>query len=118
MSIGLITPHKQSDILAQADIQMKNMFGLTYLLFKHGTLAHRRTKVVLDEFTYRTILTMLVQIFLFVAGGFSFVLPYGQFFFPFFMAFLTPLQCWLEGISHTDYGYSIFHRIFGEYRHN
>ena len=39
---------------------MKDMFGLTYLLFKHGTLAHRRTKVVLDEFMYRTILTMLV----------------------------------------------------------
>ena len=97
---------------------MKNIFGLTYLLFKHGTLAHRRTKVVLDEFMYRTILTMLVQIFLFVMSGFSFVLPYGKFFFPFFMAFLTPIQFWLEGISHTDYGYSIFHRIFGEYRHN
>ena len=60
MSIGLITSFKQSDILAQTDIQMKDMFGLTYLLFKHGTLAHRRTKVVLDEFMYRTILTMLV----------------------------------------------------------
>ena len=34
------------------------------------------------------------------------------------MAVLTPIQFWLEGISHTDYGYAILHRIFGEYRHN
>ena len=60
---------------------MKNIFGLTYLLFKHGTLAHRRTKIVLEEFMYRTVLTMLVQIFLFIISGFSYVMPYGKFFF-------------------------------------
>ena len=91
VSIGLITPYKQSDILAQTDIQMKNMYGLTYLLSKHGTLAHRRSKVVLDNFIYRTILTMLVQSFFFVTNGFSFLLPYGRFFFTFFMALLTPI---------------------------
>ena len=69
---------------------MKNTYGLTYLLFKHGTLAHCRTKVVLDEFIYRTILTLIVQLFVFVMSGFSYTVIYGKFFYPFFMAFLTP----------------------------
>ena len=24
----------------------------------------------------------------------------------------------MQGISHTDYGYNVYHRIFGEYRFN
>ena len=34
------------------------------------------------------------------------------------MAVQTPIQYCLQGISHTDYGYNVFHRIFGEYRFN
>jgi len=34
------------------------------------------------------------------------------------MAVLTPIQFFMQGISHTDYGYNVFHRIFGEYRFN
>jgi len=47
ITVGLIQNYKQSDVLARTDVQMKNLYGLTYLFFKHGTLAHRRTKVVL-----------------------------------------------------------------------
>lgn len=50
ISIGLIQRYKQSDVLARTDVQMRNLYGLTYLFFKHGTLAHRRAKVVLTEF--------------------------------------------------------------------
>ena len=113
ISIGLMQNYKKSDTLAMTDIQMRNVYGLTYLLFKHGTMAHFRTKVVLDEFIYRTVVTMLIQLFVFVISGFSFTQVYGKFFFPFFMAFLTPLQFWVEGITHCDYGYTILHRIFG-----
>ena len=69
---------------------MKDMYGLSYLLFKHGTMAHRRLDKVLKEFLYRTILTMLVQLFFYIMSGFSTVLPYGSFFFATFMVVLTP----------------------------
>ena len=118
ISIGLIQSYKQSDVLARTDVQMKNLYGLTYLFFKHGTLAHRRAKVVLTEFIQRTVMTQLISIFFFFINGFSYNLPYNRFFFSFFMAIQTPIQFWMEGISHVDYGYSIVHRIFGEYRSN
>ena len=97
---------------------MKNLYGLTYLFFKHGTLAHRRAKVVLTEFIGRTVTTQLISIFFFFVYGFSYTLPFGRFFFSFFMAVQTPIQFLIQGISHMDYGYNIYHRIFGEYRFN
>ena len=99
-------------------IQMRSLYGLTYLLFKHGTLTNRRVKIVLQEFIYRTVLTQLVQLIFFTMSGFSYTMIYGKFFYPFFMVCLTPLQFWIEGVTHCDYGYAIFHRIFGEYKHN
>ena len=97
---------------------MKDMYGLSYLLFKHGSMAHRRLDTVLKEFLYRTILTMLIQLAFYVLSGFSTVLPYGSFFFATFMVVLTPIQYFLEGILHVEYGYGILHRIFGEYKFN
>ena len=35
-----------------------------------------------------------------------------------YVAIISPIQYFLEGIMHTDYGYGIFHRIFGEYKFN
>ena len=97
---------------------MKNLYGLTYLFFRHGTLAHRRAKVVLTEFHHRTMTTQFIALFFFFLHGFSYQLPYGRIFFSFFMAIVTPIQYLVQGITHSDYGYNVFHRIFGEYRFN
>ena len=97
---------------------MRGLYPLTYLLFKHGTLANRRVKIVFDEFLYRTALTMIVQIIFFIATGFSHTDIYGKLFYPFFMVCLTPAQFWIEAITHQGYGYNILYRIFGEYKHN
>lgn len=35
-----------------------------------------------------------------------------------FMHVITPLQYFIHGISHKDYGFDQFHRIFGEYTNN
>ena len=105
-------------MLAATDIYMKNLYGLGYLLFKHATLTHRRTKVVINEFTGRTCTTMLISMFFFVIYGFSYTLPYGKFFFSFFMAVQSPLQFFMQGITEMDYGYKIVHRVKGEYRCN
>ena len=118
ITIGLATPHQQSDILASSDISMKDLYGLSYLLFKHGSLSNRRLKTVFNEFLYRTILTMLIQLSFFICNGFSTVLPYGTFYFTTFMTILTPVQYFMQGILHVDYGYGILNRIFGEYKFN
>jgi hypothetical protein len=97
---------------------MRDIYGISYLLFKHGTILHRRLRVVLNEFLYRTILLSMIQLFFFIMSGFSTVLPYGALFFATQVAIISPIQYFLEGIMHTDYGYGIFHRIFGEYKFN
>lgn len=51
-------------------------------------------------------------------SGFSTVLPYGSLFFATHVAIISPIQYLLEGVMHSDYGYGIFHRIFGEYKFN
>ena len=51
-------------------------------------------------------------------SGFSTVLPYGSLYFATHVALISPIQYFVEGIMHTDYGYEIFHRIFGEYKFN
>ena len=97
---------------------MRDIYGISYLLFKHGTILHRRLRVVLNEFIYRTILLSIIQLFFFVMSGFSTVLPYGPLFFATHVAIISPLLYSIEGILHSDYGYGIFHRIFGEYKFN
>ena len=97
---------------------MRDIYGISYLLFKHGTILHRRLRVVLNEFVYRTILLSIIQLFFFIMSGFSTVLPYGAIYFATHVAIISPIQYFLEGIMHTDYGYGIFHRIFGEYKFN
>ena len=97
---------------------MRDIYGISYLLFKHGTILHRRLRVVLNEFIYRTVLLSLIQLFFFIMSGFSTVLPYGAIFFATHVAIISPIQYFLEGIMHSDYGYGIFHRIFGEYKFN
>lgn len=104
--------------MACSDVQMRDIYGISYLLFKHGTILHRRLRVVLNEFVYRTILLSIIQLFFFIMSGFSTVLPYGALFFATHVAIISPVQYFLEGIMHTDYGYGIFHRIFGEYKFN
>ena len=118
VSVSLDHTRKQSDTLAKTDIRMTNLYALTYLLFKHGTLTNRRIHIVFDEYLYRTALTMIVQIIFFVANGLSHTDIYGKLFYPLFMVCLTPIQFWIEAITHSDYGFHVFYRIFGEYKHN
>lgn len=91
ITVGLIQNYKQSDVLARTDVQMKNLYGLTYLFFRHGTLAHRRAKIVIAEFIGRTITTQMISTFFFFLHGFSYILPFGRYFFSFYMAVLTPV---------------------------
>ena len=46
------------------------------------------------------------------------MLPYNTLFFATHVALISPVLYFTEGITHMDYGYGIFHRIFGEYKFN
>lgn len=118
ITVGISRSFQQSDLLACSDVQMRDIYGITYLLFRHGTILHRRLRVVLNEFVYRTILLSSIQLFFFIMSGFSTVLPYGALYFASHVALISPVQYFLEGIMHMDYGYGIFHRIYGEYKFN
>ena len=99
-------------------MQIRDIYGISYLLFKHGTILHRRLRVVLDEFVYRTILLMVIHLFFFITSGFTTMIPYNQLFFAAHVAIISPILYFLEGITNTDYGYGVLHRIFGEYKFN
>ena len=116
VTLGLRQEEKSVDLFANCDIQMDHIYGVTYLLFKHGTIAHRRVDTVLKEFLWRTSFTFMNQTFFFITSGFSVTLPYGVIFYAIFMSFISPCQYLLEGIFATDYGYGVLHRIFGEYK--
>ena len=46
VSVGItdVNSSSKSDILLNSDIHMNHLFGLTYLLLKHGNATHRRLK--------------------------------------------------------------------------
>ena len=97
---------------------MQDLYGLSYLLFKHGSMLHRRLKQVTKEFVYRTCLAMCIHFTFFVCSGFSITMPLKMKYFMIFMSVLSPLMYWVEAIFHIEYGQRILHRVFGEYKNN
>lgn len=95
---------------------MKDFNALSYLLFKHSNLLSRRYHCFVQHFLYRSLLMMIIYTFFIIFNDFSGAAPFQTFFIAFFMAFLSPLQYFMDGISAKDYGYDVLHRIFGEYK--
>lgn len=117
VSIGILrgSTKVESDVLVNSDIHMTHLFGLTYLLFKHGSATHRRLKQVLKEFIYRTVLTVSIHLYYFIINAFSYRSPFQEVFYTAFMSVISPLLYFFESIFHIEYGQGIFHRVFGEY---
>jgi hypothetical protein len=42
VSVGILTRYKLSLSLITCDMVMKDLYPITYILFKHGTISHRR----------------------------------------------------------------------------
>ena len=120
IAIGLASNGKMidSDVIANSDIQMHDIYGLSYLLFKHGNCVHKRMMQIVKEFTYRTIFAMFVHFIFFVASGLTVGVTLSDTYFSIFMAFLSPVSYVLEAIFHIEYGQKIFHRVFGLYKNN
>jgi hypothetical protein len=118
IKIGLTQKYPSLDNLALSDINISELHALTYILFKHATHLSRRQRALINYFLYRTILMMALITFYIGLSGLSPNLPYPMFFTMLFTHIITPAQYFLYGISHKDYGFDSYHRIFGEYCNN
>jgi hypothetical protein len=56
ITIGLNQKFRSSDSLALTDMTVTELHSLTYIMFKHATILHRRLLVVVKLFLHRTVL--------------------------------------------------------------
>lgn len=105
VKVGLITKYRSSDNIAMTDINMTEVHSLTYIMFKHATHLNRRLRVVINFFFYRTVLMFAAMTYFITVAGLTPVLPFNVYFTMNFMHIMTPLQYFLFGISHKDYGF-------------
>lgn len=71
ITVGLNNKFKKTDATISADIQLKDFYGVSYLLFKYGTQYTRRMANVQAMFNYRTFFFNWITIFYYVASDFS-----------------------------------------------
>jgi len=71
ITVGLNNKYKKTDALISADIQLKDFYGVSYLLFKYGTQYTRRMANVQAMFNYRTFFFNWITILYYVASDFS-----------------------------------------------
>jgi magnesium-transporting ATPase (P-type) len=105
VTIGLVTKYRSSDNIAMTDINMTELHSLTYVMFKHATHLNRRLRTVINFFFYRTVLMFALMTYFICSAGMTSILPFNVYFTMIFMHLMTPLQYFLFGISHKDYGY-------------
>ncbi len=117
ITVGLNNKFK-TDAIISADIQLKDFYGVSYLLFKYGTQYTRRMASVQAMFNYRTFFFNWLTVFYYVASDFS-----GNMINPCswkanYLIILTIGMFLGVGIFSQDEVTNISHRIFGEYKMN
>lgn len=60
----------------------------------------------------------MIFLFSFILCGFSSNEPFNDSFLGIFVALITPFGLISQAIMHKNYGYDVFHRVFGEYKMN
>jgi magnesium-transporting ATPase (P-type) len=105
ITIGLEQKYRSSDSLALSDLNVSELHSLTYIMFKHATILHRRSLSVIKFFLHRTVLLFVILTIFVGFSGLSWALPYESLFLIFFSHIFTPIQYFMFGISQKDYGY-------------
>lgn len=118
VTIGLVSKYSKSDTLVKVDITMNDIYALSYLLYKHGTISYRRMNVATSLFLYRIFLITEINLLYLLQNGFSAVNPVKEWSMVLFLIVVSPLQIYLASISYKEIGADYFHRIFGEYQKN
>jgi len=117
-TVALQTRYCLSDSLIQSDIMMNNFYGMTYLLFRHGTFLHRRLAEATRLLIYRSFLLLFATLPFMCQNGFVSVIPFKALGLTSFVALLSPIQIIAHASTYLDIGYHCYHRVFGEYKRN
>ena len=118
VSLALQKKHKSSDLEAASDIVVSELYSLTYLLFKHGTQLCRRKIKLQENFLYKSILLQVIFFVNFILRGFSSTDPFNDIFLGLHVGLITPFGLVCQAIFFKDYGFDVFHRVYGEYKKN
>jgi hypothetical protein len=118
VSVSLQNNSSESKVQAAADIVMSDFYGFTYLLFKHATQMQRRIMLLQENYLYRVFLVAVMQLYGFLVSGLSSDPVFPDSFIGFFIGISTPFGLCYASIFHSNYGYNVFHRIYGEYKAN
>jgi len=118
ISVAIKTPHLPSDVLAQADVVLDDLFALNYLLFRHGSQLHRRLVECCRLLVHRTLLALCLMFAFIINSGFTFYIPVTSIVFIGAMSILAPIQTVLHTITFKDYGFDEYYRVYGEYKRN
>ena len=71
-----------------------------------------------ENYIYKCVLLQVIFLFSFLSCGFSSIDPFNNTFLALHVALITPIGLICQAILHKNYGYDVFHRIFGEYKIN
>jgi magnesium-transporting ATPase (P-type) len=118
ITIGLNTKNKRTDLLQSVDLHMTDLYGLSYLMFKHGTICHRRIKKAYDLFVYRTALMDIFALTFFAVSDLTATAFIPYLWFSTFNLLITPFMFFVTGSVSQDFASNYMHRIYGEYRCN
>jgi len=91
VTIGLRQKFRSSDSLALTDMTVTELHSLTYIMFKHATILHRRLFSVIKFFLHRTVLFATILTVFIGFSGLSYTLPFKYVFVIFFTHIFTPL---------------------------
>ena len=90
VSIGLRQKFRSSDSIALTDMTVAELHSLTYIMFKHATILHRRLFSVIKFFLHRTVILAIILTVFVGFSGLSYSLPFPNFFLIFFTHIFTP----------------------------
>lgn len=76
VTIGLKQKYRSSDSLALTDMNVTELHSLTYIMFKHATLLHRRLFCIVKFFIHRTVLLATILTIFVLFSGLSYALPF------------------------------------------
>lgn len=91
IKVGLKMKYRSLDNLALTDMNLSELHGLSYILFKHATHLNRRQTTFINFFFYRTILLFAIITFYMDCAGLSSFLPYPVYYTMMFTHILTPI---------------------------
>mmetsp|Transcript_14892 Transcript_14892/g.23076 ORF Transcript_14892/g.23076 Transcript_14892/m.23076 type:complete len:194 (-) Transcript_14892:1424-2005(-) len=113
-----IANDKSTDFTARSQANIRDFSSISYLLFKHASMDHRRIVALLCGVIHQTLVVSLVLTVHSGQSGFTGFTLIPTSFYLIFMIFLNPLFFVLNALFRRTESQEFLHRIYGQYRCN